>query len=54
MFELIRTIRIEGDRADGMAEVSADHPMLADHFPGRPLLPGTWLGAHLLTRFVVR
>lgn len=43
MFELIRTIRIEGDRADGTAEVTADHPMLRDHFPGRPLLPGTWL-----------
>jgi 3-hydroxyacyl-[acyl-carrier-protein] dehydratase len=43
MFELIRTIRIEGDRADGTAEVPLEHPMLADHFPGRPLLPGTWL-----------
>ena len=43
MFEHIRTIRIEGDRADGTAEVPLEHPMLADHFPGRPLLPGTWL-----------
>ena len=43
MFEHIRTIRIEGDRADGTAEIPLDHPMLADHFPGRPLLPGTWL-----------
>ena len=43
MFELIRSIRIDGDRADGTAEVLADHPMLLDHFPGRPLLPGTWL-----------
>ena len=43
MFELIRSIRIEGDRADGTAEVAADLPMLQDHFPGRPLLPGTWL-----------
>jgi len=43
MFEHIRTIRIEGDRADATAEVPLEHPMLADHFPGRPLLPGTWL-----------
>lgn len=43
MFEHIRTLRIDGDRADGTAEVPLDHPMLADHFPGRPLLPGTWL-----------
>jgi 3-hydroxyacyl-[acyl-carrier-protein] dehydratase len=43
MFEHIRTILIEGDRADGTAEVPLEHPMLADHFPGRPLLPGTWL-----------
>ena len=43
MFELIRSLRIEGDRADGVAEVADDHPMLGDHFPGRPLLPGTWL-----------
>lgn len=43
MFELIRTLRIDGDRADGTAEVPLEHPMLADHFPGRALLPGTWL-----------
>ena len=43
MFEFIRSIRIEGDRADGTAEVPDDHPMFADHFPGRLLLPGTWL-----------
>ena len=43
MFELIRTLRIEDDRADGTAHVASDHPMLRDHFPGRPLLPGTWL-----------
>jgi 3-hydroxymyristoyl/3-hydroxydecanoyl-(acyl carrier protein) dehydratase len=50
VFELIRTLRIDGDRADGTAEIPAEHPMLADHFPGRPLLPGTWaveLGAQI-------
>jgi 3-hydroxymyristoyl/3-hydroxydecanoyl-(acyl carrier protein) dehydratase len=43
MFEHIRSLRIDGDRAHGTAEVPGNHPMLADHFPGRPLLPGTWL-----------
>lgn len=43
MFEHIRTIRIEGDRADATAAVPAEHPMLADHFPGRAMLPATWL-----------
>jgi 3-hydroxymyristoyl/3-hydroxydecanoyl-(acyl carrier protein) dehydratase len=43
MFEHIRTLRIDGDRADGTAEVPLEHPMLVDHFPGRPMLPGTWL-----------
>ncbi len=43
MFELIRSIRLEGERATGTAHVAADHPLLLDHFPGRPILPGTWL-----------
>jgi 3-hydroxyacyl-[acyl-carrier-protein] dehydratase len=43
MFELIHTLRVEDDHAGGTAHVPADHPMLRDHFPGRPLLPGTWL-----------
>ena len=43
MFELIRSIRLDGDRATGTAHVDAGHPMLLDHFPGRPILPGTWL-----------
>ena len=43
MFELIRRIRIAGEHAAGTAEVAADDPALADHFPGRPIVPGTWL-----------
>jgi 3-hydroxymyristoyl/3-hydroxydecanoyl-(acyl carrier protein) dehydratase len=43
MFELVRRIRIVGERATGVAVIAADHPGLADHFPGRPILPGTWL-----------
>ncbi len=43
MFEFVRSLRLDGDRATGTAEVPADHPLFADHFEGRPLLPGTWL-----------
>ena len=43
MFELIQSLHLDGERADGTAAIAADHPMLRDHFPGRPLLPGTWL-----------
>jgi 3-hydroxymyristoyl/3-hydroxydecanoyl-(acyl carrier protein) dehydratase len=43
MFELIRSIRIDSERATGTAELAATHPGLLDHFPGRPILPGTWL-----------
>jgi 3-hydroxyacyl-[acyl-carrier-protein] dehydratase len=45
MFELMRSISIDasGGRAEGTALVEADHPMLADHFPGTPVLPGSLL-----------
>ena len=43
MFELIRSIRIDAQngRASGAAVIPADHPLFADHFPGRSLLPGS-------------
>jgi len=43
MFELMRSISIdvENARASGVAFVAADHPLFADHFPGRSLLPGS-------------
>jgi len=45
VFELIRSIAIDvaAARATGTAAIPADHPALADHFPGRPIAPGTWL-----------
>jgi 3-hydroxymyristoyl/3-hydroxydecanoyl-(acyl carrier protein) dehydratase len=43
MFELVRSLAIAGERAHGRAEIPADLPMLADHFPGRTIVPGTWL-----------
>ena len=41
----MRSISIDAaeGRAQGTAIVEADHPMLADHFPGHPVLPGSLL-----------
>ena len=43
MFELMRSISIdvENGRASGAAFVPAEHPLFADHFPGKSLLPGS-------------
>ena len=35
------SIDAENGRASGVAFVPADHPLFADHFPGRSLLPGS-------------
>ncbi len=43
MFELVTRIQIAAECANGTAEIAADHPALRDHFPGRPIVPGTWL-----------
>ncbi|EEF61897.1 beta-hydroxyacyl-ACP dehydratase [Pedosphaera parvula] len=45
MFELIQSISVQAEagRASGKASVPADHPLLADHFPGMPILPGSFL-----------
>lgn len=29
--------------SDRTSTVAADHPMLAGHFPGHPIVPGAWL-----------
>lgn len=45
MFEFIESISIDtvAGSARGRASVSAKQPLLTDHFPGNPLLPGSWL-----------
>jgi 3-hydroxymyristoyl/3-hydroxydecanoyl-(acyl carrier protein) dehydratase len=45
MFELIQSISIDTahGKATGKASVPLDHPLLADHFPGMPILPGSFL-----------
>ena len=41
MFELVTSARFEDTRAVGRAHVPADLALLADHFPGVPVLPGS-------------
>lgn len=43
MFELMQSISIDAEngRASGAASIGADHPLFADHFPGKSLLPGS-------------
>jgi 3-hydroxyacyl-[acyl-carrier-protein] dehydratase len=45
MFELMQSISIDpvGGSAEGKAIVPSDHPLFADHFPGAPILPGSFL-----------
>ena len=45
MFELIESITIDaaGGVASGVASLSAEHPLFADHFPLAPLAPGSLL-----------
>jgi 3-hydroxymyristoyl/3-hydroxydecanoyl-(acyl carrier protein) dehydratase len=43
MFEWLEELTIHADepKASAQARVPADHPFLADHFPGVPILPGS-------------
>jgi 3-hydroxymyristoyl/3-hydroxydecanoyl-(acyl carrier protein) dehydratase len=45
MFELMRSLTFDAAAglATGEAVVPVEHPMLVDHFPGAPTLPGSWL-----------
>ena len=43
MFELMRSISIDAENgsASGAASIPVGHPLFADHFPGKALLPGS-------------
>lgn len=45
MFELMRRLTLDAAAgvATGEAAIPAGHPLLVDHFPGAPILPGSWL-----------
>lgn len=45
MFQFIQSISIDvaAGLAQGKALVDSDQALLADHFPGNPVLPGSWL-----------
>jgi 3-hydroxymyristoyl/3-hydroxydecanoyl-(acyl carrier protein) dehydratase len=45
MFELMQSVSIDvaSGRARGTAFIPAEHPMLADHVPGAPILPGSFI-----------
>lgn len=39
---------MSGDPVTVLRHIAADHPAFAGHFPGRPVLPGALLLAHVL------
>ena len=44
MFEFLQAVQLDptGEHATGVAVVDG-HALFDDHFPGRPVLPGSWL-----------